>query len=949
MRQTFRAKTSKIFPIVLTFCVGITGLTIFSSPVLAQTTYSPQFNLGQRVYIDPALAKHPTYPVQFHDIDRQLAAIEQQHQIHIYVVAAGQQDYITSTQTNQAVVELDNLLAHWRKQPEFPKNTYLTIFWLRRSDNVDRGWVAANAGRRLRAKGLTKDAFSNPDGLIIPVLKQYMPSDPQGAILTIVQNVNQVLEKDELEQQAILQLKHKQIVRQQQEQEERRVQQLKRQQQEQEQLKQFQRYLPSGIIVLLVAGTLSGLCINFRRRRIEARLIICSWQERLNNANRLYSELYDRYFDFLNVRSNWTKVLQGETRSHYQAAVSDFVELTIRLEAVNLRLQYAIAARGGNFFPLTGGFEKARASLKSLPITATGEDVTLEMADLFAGKTLEISEEPEQMLATMADLFAGTSRKLALIARTFQSLEEIRDWVEQLCLKITGTEEKLNECSIPFDPIQCRLLQVQQRWRKQNSNLNFDPLAHLADACLTKQAFEAIALDMERLLVLYSELNAARIHIDTVALRVQNVRASSVDYNYPPLSGDRHKEPHQLFALAEKGGNPDCSLTEAYEHWQAAQHNLLEAELDKSQSLHTLALAAADQAEQTIESVKTAKVFVEKQVLLAIKDIDTLAKAIPLAGLALSKLQKEFLAHNYLESLKKFDNANLIYQTVNGQLAQIKLSYDCQHYLDAKQKLESLGKCVQTSIQELEQIHAHLAHLQYLSQQTKDTTAHCQALVQNLKSLQGQQEFTTAIITISDCQQVYFQLDQLLHDITQQKTDWVVATDSANQLLQKLQALFCQINQQFEQYQQAITLAQQLQARISAISIIVNNPDTLLSAREQFKQVCSCLEQLQAELAAPYSNWAIITNQLDRVKLEAEECHAIALDNKKAAKKVRTALEQAIAAAQKANRSYRYSISADLITTNRLISNAREKLEGGEYDIAMQYARKAILAASTLR
>lgn len=662
MRQTFRARTPKLFSLVgLIFFVSVAGFSIFSNPVLAQTVYLPQFNLEQRVYIDPALAKHPRYPVQFHDIDRQLATYEQQHHIQIYLVAAQQRDHIVSNQTNQAAIELDNLLARWQNNAKFPRNTYLTIFWLRRSDNINRGWVAANAGSHLKAKGLTKDAFSNPDGLIIPTLKEYMPNDPHGAILAIVRNVNQVLATDQLEQQTALQLKYEQL---------KREQQLMA-----DVLKQFQRYLPLGIIVLFVVGTLSSLCRNFMQRRTEARLVICFWQDRLNNANLMYTELYDHYSDFLKVRSNWAKEFLGETLTHYQAAANDFLELTIRLEAVNGRLQYALAARGDNFFPLTSGFHKAMTLLKSKPITVIGQDISLEMAGLFAGKTLEISEEPEQMLATMADLFAGTNQKLALIVRTFQTIKSIRSSVERLCLTITDIKGKLGECLIPFEPFYCRQEQLQQRWRSLDWGLKVDPLALVADAVEIEQAFEALAHGMERALTLNTELIATKKKIDATARKVKDVRASLIEYNYPQLECDPRALPSQLFALAEEGGNPDVRLIEAGFCWDSAHKGLLAGELDEAQSKIAIAQSALAQAEQIIEAVKAAKAFVEEQVGLTTPKINQLADALPSAQLALVSLCDEFLNHNFTESLEFFNQASLVKAIADFHLAQIKHSY----------------------------------------------------------------------------------------------------------------------------------------------------------------------------------------------------------------------------------------------------------------------------------
>ena len=77
----------------------------------------------------------------------------------------------SSVTTNWAIVKLDELVARWHSHPDFPAENHLIGLWIRRTDNVNKGWVAANGGTRLRQQGITAQRLSDPDG---PVIRKHL-------------------------------------------------------------------------------------------------------------------------------------------------------------------------------------------------------------------------------------------------------------------------------------------------------------------------------------------------------------------------------------------------------------------------------------------------------------------------------------------------------------------------------------------------------------------------------------------------------------------------------------------------------------------------------------------------------------------------------------------------------------------------------------------------------
>jgi hypothetical protein len=63
------------------------------------------------------------------------------------------------------------------------------IAWLRNQDNPAKGSVGVAPSLTHRRAGATSRQLADPDGLVIPILRRYMPQDPSGAIVAIANNL----------------------------------------------------------------------------------------------------------------------------------------------------------------------------------------------------------------------------------------------------------------------------------------------------------------------------------------------------------------------------------------------------------------------------------------------------------------------------------------------------------------------------------------------------------------------------------------------------------------------------------------------------------------------------------------------------------------------------------------------------------------------------------------
>lgn len=253
------------------------------TPAIAASTWMPEFDPDQSVYVDPALSGHPVAPFQFSPkLETQLAQ-ESKEGLRYFVVAAQQGNEPIPSGKPLGVAKVDELLSLWTNRPGFPKENYVVIFWVRKRVSVYEGSVGVNAGKVGREVGVLPALLSSPKGLVIPALKANMPADPEGAMIDIVTNIeNQVTSYRET------QVRRQKVAKVRQEQERVAAQ-------EQELFNQnLQSWLRAFINALPFAGGMGGIgfiLMAGRRRKAKAQKLINEWSTLCQNTSNLYLEV----------------------------------------------------------------------------------------------------------------------------------------------------------------------------------------------------------------------------------------------------------------------------------------------------------------------------------------------------------------------------------------------------------------------------------------------------------------------------------------------------------------------------------------------------------------------------------------------------------------------------------------------------------------------------------
>jgi hypothetical protein len=158
-------------------------------------TWMPVFSSAQAVYLDSKIRNHPTAPFRFSvDFSKKLSDLSQKSGLVYLVVAAQEGTETIPVGTKLGTAKIDELLPRWSSTAGFPRQNYVVLFWVRRSHDPTKGSVGVNVGSKARTLGITPEQLSRTDGLVTPALKLYMPQDPEAALLSIADTMNEKIQ-----------------------------------------------------------------------------------------------------------------------------------------------------------------------------------------------------------------------------------------------------------------------------------------------------------------------------------------------------------------------------------------------------------------------------------------------------------------------------------------------------------------------------------------------------------------------------------------------------------------------------------------------------------------------------------------------------------------------------------------------------------------------------------
>lgn len=377
--------------VVLTLAILVMAPTVAS----AQSRWQPEFKSGTHVYIDPAMANDPLYPVVLPGLEEKLAAVSAKHGIEVLAVTVQQTN---ETGGNPSLARVDDLILRWQSKPGFPHGKYLILLWMRSASNPSSGWVGGNVGSDLKVYGIDKANLDSDTGIMGPAAKKYMPQDPTGFYVAVTAAVNQKIDDYNANKQ--------------------------REAERAEARKSLPLKIFAGVVILGIAGFGFVRWRAFETKKSQVGSELADWTTKMESANALHIRLKTGYLGFLMTEEDWRTKFKGETLSQFEAAVSAFADFSARTKKANEVYNLAKGKIGSANMFATGGLDAGNALLTETVITVDGDAIALENATLFGGLIKKTDYKPKALLDSMEALFATTNSSLAAIVR---ALNEARD------------------------------------------------------------------------------------------------------------------------------------------------------------------------------------------------------------------------------------------------------------------------------------------------------------------------------------------------------------------------------------------------------------------------------------------------------------------------------------------------------------------------------------------
>lgn len=402
----------------------------------ASRTWMPSFNANQTIYLDSKIRNHPKAPFQFSaDFLKKLSILGKLADLNYFVVAAQQGTESIPSGTKLGTAKIDELLPSWSSAAGFPRQNYVAIFWVRRSDDLTKGSIGVNVGSKVRDWGVTPESLSAQDGLVLPELKRFMPQDPEGSLLAIAQNIND----------KVLSTREAQL-----------------NQPQPAPLSPFKtEYLkpifsedtpnpfPHGVLesllLLLAGGGVSSICFlvfrEHKAKKHEAETLMTRWKVVTENGAALYTELTENYFSKLeyisSLKVDGTFATQAEQA---RQALANFICHWTEAEKRTSQAASALERKK---------YGQVVRLLKHEPIKVTGQALPIKVATLLTGLTPTHEYSAAKLLFSMSRLYEDARDKTLGLIEDYEGAAQFQNGQPQkIAEAVARVKQKLET---PFE------------------------------------------------------------------------------------------------------------------------------------------------------------------------------------------------------------------------------------------------------------------------------------------------------------------------------------------------------------------------------------------------------------------------------------------------------------------------------------------------------------------
>lgn len=942
----------------------------------SQSSWLPNFDRNTHVYVDPALKNHPSYPVDFSGMSSEIRKLSGSHKLEVYVVATER-----SFDPNRKIaIEIaDDLVARWSGRSDFPRDDYLVIVWVRQASDPNKGSVAAYAGNKLQGYGFNASRMSDRvNGPVTPALKQFMPRDPEQALLQVVRNVNNgvdstIAARQQAERDRIAraeQAERDRIARAEQAERDRiesaqraerdRIEAERRAVENAERARQMQTIAMYGIPSALVIGLLLFLTLRFRRARARASEVLEKSRAELQNAGHWYVQLEEAYLGFLKRQENWQKRFdpKGRTAKQFSEAVRWYAELTTRKLAAADMFARAEAAFNSARWPISSGFEKAIAILTVEEITVSEKNLSIEEAELFKGLVLETKYAPAELLADMEALFSKTNKALAEIKKAFEGAAQNRQDIAALLSAVEELKGKLSEVGLSFEPYKDRFARISADRDAILALIDKDPLAAFSGSEEVEKEAGVLKSEIEHAIKLAGSMVEAEKQWKAACDRIAEVRAQTCVFAYPEGKSDKAEE---NFLLQESGANPDEPAAESRRLLDEAISALKQGKLALAEEKKTASGISAAEAIAIVNEVIEAKAYVEKQVNAVRNNLARLQAELPPAGKQVDTLKADYLAKNYAGEPEKFESATSVSNKTEAELAKTRKAYFEQSFVGARRLLANVGSEIQASREKLVEIATKLKYLNERRDYARQAVHYCGEFASGLKGLLEKTAFTSSKNTEESYKRLLPVLAAQKTDVAKQVTDWPAACEAAEKLANDFKRIAAAIEDEKKAYEIAGSRIEAVRAAVNSAASVVAQADTRNAARRKLEEARQVLSQLESEYKVARSDWNALARKAETQKNVASEAQKLAETDQRLAREARSQISEVESRIRAlAVRSFVQTVSwggysqvvslgtvLDLSEANRYAGEASGNLRNRDYEGAIEAARRADKAADS--
>jgi uncharacterized membrane protein YgcG len=492
--------------------------------------------------------------------------------------------------------------------------------------------------------------------------------------------------------------------------------------------------------------------------------------------------------------------------------------------------------------------------------------------------------------------------------------------------KLEAQVETVRKLSLPVAPYQEELGAIQAGTTEAGAVLTADPLGAGTALQALRARTEALAGRLERVATLFQQAQQAGTALEGVKRQVANQRAGGL-------------------RLAEVGGNPDHFLGQGDQSHAQALMALRAGDPDSAAQKLETARSMAQQAEATIEQVRKARAYCEREQPNRVRETERLRAALPQAESYHRDLERGFAPASWQAVARNLDQARALVSTFDrlAEDAAASASAASQKYLAGARLLEQLAQQQQIALRLMSGLGEQLNALAALRGECQRRRGELEALGRRVASSLRQHDPILGAMAHDSLAAALEAQDRVLGQMDDPRPDWPAVRQALAAAIEEFGIAQSQAEADLRAHEQLSGEYDRARRELERVAdLLSGRREDRVAANRHFRAAAEVLDQVGLDLEAPHGEWTRLLERVRGAQDDLEQAEGLAREDIRLAGQAQSEVAEADRAIRQARAYFEMGVTVDTSAAESALEQAKDLLRAQDYERAIDTAGAAV-------